>query len=62
MKKNKLNRISSMISFGGLLFLSNISLISIGFASWTIGGAISADAEIKVTVEDLVDLNSYFDF
>lgn len=62
MKKNKLKRISSMISFGGLLFLSNISLISIGFASWTIGGAISADAEIKVTVEDLVDLNSYFDF
>lgn len=61
MKKNKLKRISSKI-FLGVLFLSNISLISIGFASWTIGGAISADAEIKATVEDLVDLNSYFDF
>lgn len=62
MKKNKLNRISSMISFWGLLFLSNISLISIGFASWTIGGAASAEAQIQVSAADVIDLNQYFTF
>ena len=62
MKKNKLNRISSMISFGGLLFLSNISLISIGFASWTIGGAASAETQIQVSAADVIDLNQYFTF
>lgn len=51
-----------MISFGGLLFLSNISLISIGFASWTIGGAASAETQIQVSAADVIDLNQYFTF
>lgn len=62
MKKNKLKRISSMISFGGLLFLSNISLISIGFSAWSIVGAASAEAQIQVSAADVIDLNQYFTF
>lgn len=62
MKKNKLKKISSRICGGGLLFLSNISLISIGFSAWTIGGATNAEAEIKVSVDDVIDLNQYFTF
>lgn len=62
MKKNKLNRISSMISFGGLLFLSNLSLISIGFSAWSIVGAASAEAQIQVSAADVIDLNQYFTF
>lgn len=63
MKKNKLKRISSRICGGGLLFLSNISLISIGFSSWSIGGAVSAEAEIKVSVDaDVIDINSYINY
>ena len=64
MKRNRfVKKITSWIRGGGLLFLSNISLVSVGFASWTIGGATSADAEIKVAVDgDIIDLNSYFTF
>ena len=53
MKKNKLKRISSRICGGGLLFLSNISLISIGFSAWSISGAASAEAQIQVSVADI---------
>lgn len=62
MKKNKLKRISSKIFFGGVLFLSNISLISIGFSAWSIVGAASAEAQIQVSAADVVDLSKYFIF
>lgn len=47
---------------GGLLFLSNISLISIGFSAWSIGGVTSAEAQIQVSAADVIDLNQYFIF
>lgn len=47
---------------GGLLFLSNISLISIGFSVWSIGGVTAGEAQISVTVDDLIDINQYFEF
>ena len=47
---------------GGLLFLSNVSLISIGFSAWSIGGAASAEAQIRVSAADVIDLNQYFTF
>ena len=53
MKKNKLKRISSRIFFGGVLFLSNLSLISIGFSAWSIVGAASAEAQIQVSAADI---------
>ena len=45
---------------GGLLFLSDISLISVGFSAWSISTVGSAEAEIKVNVEDVVNLNEVF--
>ena len=62
MKKIKLKKISSRICGGGLLFLSNVSLISIGFSAWSIGGAASAEAQIQVSAADVIDLNQYFTF
>ncbi len=62
MKKNKLKKISSRICGGGILLLSNLSLVSIGFSAWTIGSVTSAEAEIKVSVDDVIDLNQYFTF
>lgn len=61
MKKNKRKRISSKI-FLGVLFLSNISLISIGFSAWSISGAASTEAQIQVSAADVIDLNQYFTF
>ena len=60
MKKIKLKKISSRICGGGLLFLSNVSLISIGFSAWSIGGAASAEAQIQVGAADVIDLQNIF--
>lgn len=62
MKKNNLKRISSRILFWGVLFLSNLSLISIGFSAWSIVGAASAETQIQVSAADVIDLNQYFTF
>lgn len=59
MKKNKRKRISSKI-FLGVLFLSNISLISIGFSAWSISGAASTEAQIQVSAADVIDLKNIF--
>lgn len=45
---------------GGVLFLSNISLISIGFSAWSIGGVTSAEAQIQVSAADVIDLKNIF--
>lgn len=60
MKKNKLKRISSRILFLGVLFLSNLSLISIGFSAWSIAGAASAETQIQVSAADVIDLKNIF--
>lgn len=52
MKKNKLKKISPRF-FWGILFLSNISLISIGFSAWSISGAASVEAQIQVSAADV---------
>lgn len=59
MKKNKLKKISPRI-FWGILFLSNISLISIGFSAWSISGAASAETQIQVSAADVIDLKNIF--
>lgn len=52
-KKRLINRLMSKFFGGGLLFLSNISLISVGFSAWSIGTVGSAEAYISVGVEDV---------
>lgn len=47
---------------GGLLFLSNISLISVGFSAWSIGAVTTGEAQINVSAADLIDINNYFVF
>lgn len=61
MKKNNLKRISSRILFLGVLFLSNLSLISIGFSAWSIVGAASAETQIQVSAADVIDLSKLFE-
>lgn len=59
MKKNKLKKISPRF-FWEILFLSNISLISIGFSAWSISGAASVEAQIQVSAADVIDLKNIF--
>lgn len=47
---------------GGVLLLSNLSLVSIGFSAWSIGAVTTAEAEINVGAADLIDINNYFVF
>lgn len=47
---------------GGLLLLSNISLISVGFSAWSIGTVGSAEIPITVAVEDVIDINRYIHY
>ena len=53
-KKRLINRMKSKFLGGGLLFLSNISLISVGFSAWSISTVGSAEVQITVGVEDVV--------
>lgn len=46
---------------GGVLLLSNLSLVSIGFSAWSIGAVTTAEAEINVSAADLIDLNKLFE-
>lgn len=47
---------------GGVLLLSNLSLVSIGFSAWSIGTVTTGEAEINVSAADLIDINNYFVF
>lgn len=64
MKKKKLSlkKFLSRRLAWGILLLSNLSLISIGFSAWSIGAVTTAEAEINVSAADLIDLNQYFLF
>lgn len=63
MKKKKLSlkKFLSRRLAWGVLLLSNLSLISIGFSAWSIGAVTTAEAEINVSAADLVDLNKLFE-
>ena len=51
-KKSLINKMKSKF-LGGVLFLSNISLVSVSFSAWSIGMVGSAKAEIHVEAADL---------
>lgn len=47
---------------GGVLLLSNLSLISIGFSTWSIGAVTTGEAQINVSAAGIVDVNSYINY
>lgn len=64
MKKKKLSLkkfLSRRLALGVLL-LSNLSLISIGFSAWSIGAVTTAEAQINVSAADIVDVNNYINY
>ena len=61
-KKFSLKKFLSRRLAGGVLFLSNISLISIGFSAWSIGGVTAGEAQVNVTAAGLVDVNNYINY
>lgn len=61
-KKLSLKKFLSRRLAGGVLLLSNLSLVSIGFSAWSIGAVTTGEVEINVSAADLIDLNQYFLF
>lgn len=47
---------------GGVLLLSNLSLVSIGFSAWSIGAVTTGEAQIYVSAAGIVDVNSYINY
>lgn len=46
----------------GILLLSNLSLISIGFSAWNIGAVTTTEAQINVSATGIVDVNNYINY
>lgn len=61
-KKLSLKKFLSQRLAGGVLLLSNLPLVSIGFSAWSIGAVTTGEAEINVSAADLIDINNYFVF
>lgn len=60
LKRFSRKRKNGFINFGVMVF-SFASIISTGFSTWTIGNE-TAEAQINVGADDLIDLNEYFLF
>lgn len=58
-KKLSLKKFLSRRLAWGVLLLSNLSLISIGFSAWNIGAVTTAEAQINVSAAGIVDVNNY---
>lgn len=61
-KKLSLKKFLSRRLAWGILLLSNLSLISIGFSAWSIGAVTTAEAQINVSAADIVDVNNYINY
>lgn len=59
-KRKKKNKLASSLT-GGILFLSVISLVSVGFSTWTIGSNV-ANATFNISADDVDGTNKYFFF
>lgn len=46
----------------GVLLLSNISLVSIGFSAWSIGASGVGEAQFDVSAAGIVDVNNYINY
>ena len=53
-KKLSLKKFLSRRLAGGVLLLSNLSLVSIGFSAWSIGAVTTAEAQINVSAADII--------
>lgn len=64
MKKKKLSlkKFLSRRLAWGILLLSNLSLISIGFSAWNIGAVTTTEAQINVSATGIVDVNNYINY
>lgn len=60
-KKLSLKKLITQKLAGGVLLLSNISLVSIGFSAWSIGASGVGEAQLDVSAADLIDLNQLFE-
>lgn len=60
-KKLSLKKLITQKLAGGVLLLSNISLVSIGFAAWSMGSVAAVEAQLDVSAADLIDLNKLFE-
>lgn len=59
-RRKKKNKLASSLS-GGILFLSVVSLVSVGFSAWTIGSN-DANATFNMGADDVDGTNKYFFF
>lgn len=59
-RRKKKNKLASSLS-SGILFLSVISLVSVGFSTWTIGSN-NANATFNMGADDVDGTNKYFFF
>ena len=59
-KRKKKNKLASSLT-GGILFLSVISLVSVGFSTWTIGSNVT-NATFNMGADDVDGTNKYFFF
>ena len=59
-KKTLIEKLKTEFLGGGLLFLCNLSLITVGFSAWAIEGVGIASLPVSVEVQDVVDLNDIF--
>lgn len=59
-RRKKKNKLASSLT-GGILFLSVISLVSVGFSTWTIGSN-AANATFNIGADDVDGTNKYFFF
>ena len=64
MKKKKLSlkKFLSRRLAWGILLLSNLSLISIGFSAWNIGAVTTTEAQINVSATGIFDVNNYINY
>ena len=60
LRRKKKNKLASSLT-GGILFLSVISLVSVGFSTWTIGSNV-ANATFNMGADDVDGTNKYFFF
>lgn len=58
-KKLSLKKFLSRRLAGGVLLLSNLSLVSIGFSAWSIGAVTTAEAQINVSAADIISGNIF---
>lgn len=61
-KKLSLKKLITQRLAGGVLLLSNISLVSIGFSAWSIGASGVGEAQLDVRAAGIVDVNNYINY